>query len=289
MALYRLQHSTIYDYAEPVVIGTHFIHLLPRERPGQIVREAQMHISPAPDYRRDEIDHFGNHTASVSLTLPHKQFTVLLEAVVDVSYPPAPVAQQTPAWEDIAYEGRNNPDIAEFCLPSRLAEPTDDITAYMDLSLLPGRPVLEAVLDLNARIFTDMLYQTGATNNSTTASQVLQTRTGVCQDYAHLMLACLRARGLPGRYISGYLRTLPPPGQPRRRGADQSHAWVSVWLGDAAGWVDFDPTNNLVVMDEHVTIAWGRDFGDVSPLRGVILGGGRHTLMVSVDLEPIQP
>lgn len=288
MALYCLQHSTIYDYAEPVVIGTHFIHLLPRERPGQIVKEAQLHISPTPDYRHDEVDHFGNHTTSVSLTLPHKQFTVLLNAVVDVSYPQAPAPAQTPAWEDIVIWGKNSPDVAEFCLPSRLAEPTSDIAAYAALSLSPGRPILEAVLDLNTRIFTDMLYQTGMTNNSTTAAQVFQTRTGVCQDYAHFMLACLRTRGLPGRYISGYLRTLPPPGEPRRRGADQSHAWVSVWLGATYGWVDFDPTNNLVVTDEHVTIAWGRDFGDVSPLRGVILGGGRHALMVSVDLEPIQ-
>lgn len=289
MALYRLQHSTVYDYAEPVVIGTHFIHLLPRERPGQNVKEAQLHISPAQDYRHDEIDHFGNHTTSVSLTLPHKQFTVLLEAVVDVSYPPAPPPAQTPAWEDIAAWGINDPDVAEFCLASRLAEPTDDIAAYADLSLSPGRPILEAVLDLNTRIFEDMLYQTGVTNNATTASQVLQTKTGVCQDYAHLMLACLRARGLPGRYISGYLRTLPPPGEPKWRGADQSHAWVSVWLGAAIGWVDFDPTNNLLVNNDHVTIAWGRDFGDVSPLRGVILGGGRHTLAVSVDLELIAP
>lgn len=286
MALYRLSHSTIYDYAEPVVIGTHFIHLLPRERPGQTIKEARLSISPTPDNRRDEIDHFGNHTTSVSLTMPHKQFSVLLDAVVDVCQP-SPPTDQTPDWETIAVWCQGDPDVAEFCLPSRLAEPNEDIAAYAAASFTAGRPVLDAVADLNTRIFTDMTYQPGLTNNLTTAAQILQTKTGVCQDYAHLMLACLRACGLPGRYVSGYLRTLPPPGQPKRRGADQSHAWVGVWLGPAFGWVDFDPTNNLLVTDEHVTVAWGRDFGDVSPLRGVILGGGRHNLSVSVDLEAI--
>lgn len=285
MTLYRLCHSTIYDYAEPVIIGTHFMHLLPRARPGQIVREAWLNVAPTPDNRRDEIDHFGNHTTSASLTTPHKQFKALLEAVVDVSHPMPPVAALTSAWEEITAQGLINPHVAEFCLPSKLAEPTSDIVAYAAPSLPPGRSILDAVMDLNTRIFTDMTYQAGVTHNLTTAAQALQTKTGVCQDYAHLMLACLRAWGLPGRYVSGYLRTLPPPGQIRRRGADQSHAWVSVWLGSAFGWVDFDPTNNLVVVDEHVTLAWGRDFSDVSPLRGIILGGGRHTLTVSVDLE----
>lgn len=287
MAQYRLQHSTIYDYAEPVVIGTHFIHLLPRERVGQTIKAAQLYISPLPEYRRDEIDHFGNYSTSVSLTTPHKQFSVVLEAAVEVCLPPPPASSNTPDWISIALWGQVNPDVAEFCLPSKLTKPTEEIAAYVDASLSPGRPILEALMELNTRIFTDMTYQTGITTNSTTASEVLEAKTGVCQDYTHLMLACLRARGLPGRYVSGYLRTLPLPGQQKWRGADQSHAWVSAWLGPLYGWVDFDPTNNLIVVDEHVTLAWGRDFTDVSPLRGVILGGGHHTLTVSVDLEPI--
>lgn len=287
MAQYRLQHSTIYDYAEPVVIGTHFIHLLPRERVGQTIKAAQLYISPLPEYRRDEIDHFGNYSTSVSLTTPHKQFSVVLEAAVEVCLPPPPASSNTPDWTSIALWGQVNPDVAEFCLPSKLTKPTEEIAAYVDASLSPGRPILEALMELSTRIFTDMTYQTGITTNSTTASEVLEAKTGVCQDYTHLMLACLRARGLPGRYVSGYLRTLPLPGQQKWRGADQSHAWVSAWLGPLYGWVDFDPTNNLIVVDEHVTLAWGRDFTDVSPLRGVILGGGHHTLTVSVDLEPI--
>lgn len=287
MVLYRLSHSTVYDYAEPVVIGTHFLHLLPRERPGQEVREAELGIFPTPETRRDEVDHFGNHTSSISLTAPHRQFRAVLDAIVEVSYPPPPLPAQTPQWEEIVAFSPSDPDVVEFCLPSKLAEPTADIAAYAAASFFPGRTILEALTDLNQRIFTDMTYQAGVTNNQTTAVQFLQTKAGVCQDYAHFMLACLRAWGLPGRYVSGYLRTLPPPGQPRRRGADQSHAWVSAWLGPTLGWVDFDPTNNLIVNNEHVTLAWGRDFADVSPLRGIILGGGRHNLSVSVDLEAI--
>ncbi|MDE2240810.1 MAG: transglutaminase family protein [Rhodospirillales bacterium] len=287
MTLYRLHHSTTYDYAEPVVIGTHFMHLLPRERPGQTVREAQLNISPAPDNRRDEVDHFGNSTTTVSLTGAHKQFSVNLSATIEICLPPPPPAQETPRWEAIAAWGQQALEVAEFCLPSKLAMPAGEIADYAAVSFLPGRKILEALLELNQRIFTEMNYRPGVTNNFTPALQILYTRTGVCQDYAHFMLACLRALGLPGRYVSGYLRTSPPPGQEKRRGADQSHAWISAWLGPEIGWVDFDPTNNLLVSDEHVTLAWGRDFSDVSPLRGIILGGGRHSLHVGVDLEPV--
>ncbi|GAN81500.1 transglutaminase family protein [Acidocella aminolytica] len=287
MTLYRLNHATTYDYTEPVVIGTHFMHLLPRERPGQIVREAQLDIAPGPDNRRDEIDHFGNRTTSVSLTGAHKQFSVTLSATVEVNQPLPPHASQTPRWEAIAAWAQQEPEVVEFCLPSKLAAPGGGVADYAAVTFRPGRYILEALLELNQRIFTEMSYRPGVTNNFTTALHILHTRTGVCQDYAHFMLACLRALGLPGRYVSGYLRTLPPPGQEKRRGADQSHAWVSAWAGPDIGWVDFDPTNNLMATDEHVTLAWGRDFTDVSPLRGVILGGGRHILTVGVDLEPV--
>ncbi|WP_298215827.1 transglutaminase family protein [Acidocella sp.] len=287
MTLYRLHHATTYDYAEPVVTGTHFMHLLPRGRPGQVVREAHLVISPSPDTRRDEIDHFGNHTTSISLAGTHKQFSVNLSATVDASLPAPPAAWDTPRWEAIAAWGLRDAEVAEFCLPSKLAMPASEIADYAAVSFLPGRSILDAVQELNRRIFTEMNYKPGVTNTFTTAQEILRIRAGVCQDYAHLMLACLRALGLPGRYISGYLRTVPPPGQAKRRGADQSHAWVSAWAGAEIGWVDFDPTNNLLVHDEHVTLAWGRDFEDVSPLRGIILGGGRHSLHVGVDLEPV--
>jgi transglutaminase-like putative cysteine protease len=287
MTLYRLHHATVYDYAQPVVLGTHYMHLLPRTRPGQTIREAQLDISPTPETRRDEIDHFGNPTTTVALTGAHKQFAVSLSATVEVSQPAPPHPEDTLRWEAIAAKGLLDPDVAEYCLPSSLATPHNEIADYAAVSFLPGRKMLTALLELNQRIYSEMSYRPGVTSNSTTAAHTFKTRIGVCQDYAHFMTACLRALGLPGRYVSGYLRTTPPPGQERRRGADQSHAWVSSWLGPDVGWVDFDPTNNLLVADEHVTLAWGRDFADVSPLRGIILGGGRHSLKVGVDLEAV--
>ncbi len=284
--LYRLHHTTTYDYAEPVVLGTHFMHLLPRGRPGQIVREAELAVSPTPDTWHDEADYFGNPTSTVSLTTVHKRFSVTLSASVEVAHPPAPAPEQTPGWETIAAAAIHDFTVAEFCLGSPLARPSADIAAYAATSFPPGRPALAGLVDLTRRLWDDLTYRSGVTSVATTATQVLHARTGVCQDYAHLMIAALRACGLPARYVSGYLRTYPPAGE-RHRGADQSHAWVSAWTGPDHGWIDFDPTNNLLISDEHVTLAWGRDFQDVSPLRGIILGGGRHSLRVAVDLDPI--
>ena len=285
--IYRLRHVTTYDYAKPVVLGMHYMHLLPRVRPGQTVREAQLDITPGPGTRRNELDHFGNHTTTVDMTAPHRQFMVELSATVEVALPRPPRQDFTAPWEEIAALAATEPDAAEFCLPSHLAAPTPEIAAYGAASFPAGRPVLAGLLDLMTRLYADFTYRGGVTTTQTTAAQALKARAGVCQDYAHLMIACLRALGLPGRYVSGYLRTFVAAGQIKHRGADQSHAWASSWLGPDVGWVDFDPTNNLLVLDEHVTLAWGRDFGDVSPLRGIILGGGKHTLRVNVDLDPI--
>jgi transglutaminase-like putative cysteine protease len=285
--IYRLHHATTYDYANPVVLGTHFMHLLPRDRPGQFIREAQLDITPAPDNRRNEIDHFGNYTTTVSLTAPHKQFQVALNATIDVQHPDPPPPEVTLPWEDIAETAILRTETAEYCLASPLTSPNRDIETYAAASFPRGQPILTGLLDLNRRIYTDMKYRGGVTNTTTTAAQVLKSRAGVCQDYAHLMIAALRALGLPARYVSGYLRTLPLAGEVKRRGADQSHAWAAAWIGETHGWIDFDPTNNLLVSDEHVTLAWGRDFQDVSPLRGIILGGGRHSLRVNVDLDPV--
>jgi transglutaminase-like putative cysteine protease len=178
---------------------------------------------------------------------------------------------------------------AEFALGSPLAVPGRAARAYAAPSFPAGWPVLAGLLDLNARIARDFRFRAGVTSIATPVEEVLARREGVCQDFSHLMIAGLRALGLPARYVSGYVRTRPPPGQPRRRGADQSHAWVGCWLGPGQRWVDLDPTSALVVQDEHVVLGWGRDFNDVSPVRGVVLGGGpRHALAVSVDLEPVE-
>ncbi len=158
---------------------------------------------------------------------------------------------------------------------------------YAGQSFTPGRPVLEALLELNERFYTDFRFRSGVTTISTPVSQVMERREGVCQDFSHAMVSGLRGIGIPARYTSGYIRTKPPPGQVKRQGADQSHAWVGCWLGPEYGWIDVDPTNGIVIRDEHVLLGWGRDFSDVSPVRGVILGGGDHSVLVSVDLEPV--
>ncbi|WP_200306892.1 transglutaminase-like domain-containing protein, partial [Paracraurococcus ruber] len=176
---------------------------------------------------------------------------------------------------------------AEYRFDSPMVPALPAAGAYAAESFPPGRPVLEGLLDLNGRIRREFRFRAGVTDISTPVAEVLRRREGVCQDFSQVMISGLRALGLPARYVSGYIRTRPPPGQPRRRGADQSHAWVGAWLGPEHGWVDLDPTNDVVVRDEHVVLGWGRDYGDISPVRGVMLGGGEHGLSIGVDLEPV--
>ncbi len=177
-------------------------------------------------------------------------------------------------------------DVAQYQCASRLTNPTLDIASYAAQSFLPGRPLLDATADLNRRMFQDFTFDATATDISTPVTETFQQRRGVCQDFAHLALACLRALRVPARYVSGYILTQPPPGMPRLQGADASHAWISVW-SQGAGWVDFDPTNGIAVSDEHITIAYGRDYDDISPISGVLLGGGEHTVSVAVDIVPV--
>jgi transglutaminase-like putative cysteine protease len=214
---------------------------------------------------------------------------VTMEAVVDVGFPPPPVAAETPPWEEVAAAARAGGaawQAAESTFDSPMVAHEPAAGTYAAPSFPPGRPVLEGVRDLTSRIRREFAFRAGVTTISTPVSKVLQLRAGVCQDFTHLMIAGLRCLGLPARYVSGYIRTTPRRGPGGRRGADQSHAWVGAWLGSRHGWVDFDPTNDLIVADEHVVLGWGRDYGDVSPVRGVILGGGRHGMTVSVDVEP---
>jgi transglutaminase-like putative cysteine protease len=209
-----------------------------------------------------------------------------------VKFPDPPPAQDTPPWEDIrkALGGEGFPtpiEASEFVYDSPLV-PTDDaaLRAYGATSLTPGRPILEAARELTTRIRHDFEYHPGATDISTPLDEVFEGKAGVCQDFAHVMIAALRAHGLAAGYVSGYIRTVNSKEEAALRGADASHAWVAVWCGAAAGWVHLDPTNDLVASQDHVAIAWGRDFSDVSPLRGVILGGGRHAYSVAVTLVP---
>jgi transglutaminase-like putative cysteine protease len=227
----------------------------------------------------------------MAIDRPHAAFRLALEAVVEVEFPNPPPAEATPAWEQVAAAalagGPEGWQAAEFAFGSPLAPADEGAGGYAARSFPPGRPVLAGLLELTARIRREFTFKPGVTTISTPVSRVLAQRAGVCQDFTHLMIAGLRSLGLPARYVSGYLRTRPPPGQAPRQGADQSHAWVGCWLGPQLGWVDLDPTNDLVVRDEHVVLAWGRDYGDISPVRGIILGGGSHAVTVGVDLAPV--
>lgn len=282
--IYRLRHVTTYAYATPVDLAAHLLLLTPRRLAHQSVARAGLTVAPAPSHVTEATDHFGNQVTRVFLDVAHARFEVVAEALVEVRFPDPPPAALTPPWERVAEAARAS-DAAEFAFPSALAPLVAGATEYAAASFPAGRPVLEGLLGLMARIRRDFTYRPGVTGPHTQVAEVLAGRAGVCQDYAHVMISGLRGLGLPARYVSGYVRTRPPPGGTARRGADQSHAWVEAWLGPGFGWVGLDPTNDIVVRDEHVVLAWGRDFGDVSPLRGVILGGGEHGLWVGVDLE----
>jgi transglutaminase-like putative cysteine protease len=286
---YRVQHTTSYAYGTPVELAAHMVHLRPRPRPGQTVISERITTDPMPARRRDGLDHFGNHVTWLFLDLPHADFEVTSESVVEVDCPPPPAVGETLPWESVVEAARTRDGwrAAEFQFGTTMAPLDPASKAYAGTSFTTGRPVLEALLDLNNRFYTEFRFRSGVTTISTPVSQVMARREGVCQDFSHAMISGLRGVGLPARYTSGYIRTRPPPGQVKRQGADQSHAWVGCWLGPEHGWVEVDPTNGIVVKDEHVLLGWGRDFSDVSPVRGVILGGGDHVVSVAVGLEPI--
>jgi transglutaminase-like putative cysteine protease len=281
---WRIRHVTTYRYAETVDMATHMLHLSPRALPHQLVLAQDIACTPAPARVTAGIDHFGNTVTWLSIDRPHERFEVVAEFEVKTAFPIPPPADASPAWEDVAATA--TPGVAEFTFASPMLPENDAARAYAAISFPPRRPVLAGLLDLNKRIGEDFAFRAGVTGIATTVAQVLAQRAGVCQDFTHLMVNGLRGLGLPARYVSGYIRTRPPPGEVARRGSDQSHAWVGAWMGKEHGWVDLDPTNDVVVAEEHVVLGWGRDFSDVSPLRGIILGGGRHRLDVAVDLTP---
>ncbi len=293
---YHVRHVTSYAYAEPVDLARHMLHLMPRDLAHQgLAHQTVLDVSliglPLPSRRNEALDHFGNRIAWMFLDVAHQKFDVTVEATVEVGFPPPPDPAATPPWESVAAAlrggGPGGWDAAEFVFDSPMVAADPDAGAFVASSFPPGRPILAALLDLNARIRREFAFRAGVTTISTPVSVVLKQRAGVCQDFTHLMISGLRALGLAGRYVSGYIRTRPPPGVAARRGVDQSHAWVGAWLGPEHGWIDLDPTNDLIVADEHVVLAWGRDYGDISPVRGILLGGGRHGVKVSVDLQPV--
>ncbi len=287
---YRLRHTTQYAYAAPVDLASHMLHLSPRALAWQQVAEAHIAVTPEPSRAVRDRDYFGNDVMWLFLDQPHERLAVTLDAVVEVAAPKPPEDGATPSWEQVAglaAAGAAHAAAAEFIFPSPLVAAEPAARSYAAACFLPGRPVLACLRDVTQRIRNEFAFRPGVTDVSTPVASVLARREGVCQDFTHLMIAAMRGFGLPARYVSGYLRTRPAPGQPRRRGADQSHAWVDAWLGPEHGWVGLDPTNDLVIGEEHVVLAWGRDYGDISPVRGVLLGGGQHSVRVGVDLDAL--
>ncbi|MDA3903149.1 MAG: transglutaminase family protein [Desulfuromusa sp.] len=291
--IYRVTHSTQYLYSTPVALCRNEACLLPRETPRQKCLSSKLQIEPESSDLRERTDFWGNRVTHFAIQNPHKKLQVT--AISDVETSPADpnllLAGNQLAWETMRQRlaRERNPEALD-ALPCRHDSPfikqSPQLEEYARPSFSPDRPLADAVSDLMQRIYRDFTYDPGVTTIATPLSEVMETRRGVCQDFAHLGIGCLRAMGLAARYVSGYLETLPPPGKERLVGADASHAWFSVYAADA-GWIDFDPTNNQIAAEQHITVAWGRDFSDVSPLRGVALGGGKPRMVVSVDVARV--
>ncbi|HMB72768.1 MAG TPA: transglutaminase family protein [Gammaproteobacteria bacterium] len=287
--IYDVRHRTVFGYEHSVSISQHVLHVQPRNSESQNRIEYRLDVMPEPSTHASAQDYFGNSIEFLAIHEPHTNLVVDARSVVDVRPAPAPRAESSAPWEGIAERlATGKPetlDELQYCFASPYIGSFAEVREFARSSFRPGRPIIEAVLELTHRIYDDFEYQGGVSDISTPVSQVLAMRKGVCQDFAHLQIACVRSFGLAARYVSGYLLTHPPAGEEKLIGSDASHAWVSVWCADA-GWVDFDPTNRLIPNSEHITVAWGRDYGDVSPVKGFIVGGGNHTVSVGVDVAP---
>ena len=287
--LYAITHRTTYTYESDVSVSHHLAHLRPRMLPWQEVIDYSLEITPEPSTHVHRLDFFETPTNYFTIEKPHSELVITARSRVRVTASGLPA--QTPAWQTVrdacARDVLTEATAAgEFRFDSPHIARRAAFADYAAASFPTDRPLLDGLCDLNARIFRDFKFDKRATTVATPLDTVFKNRRGVCQDFAHFGIACLRSLGLPARYVSGYLETFPPRGKKRLIGADASHAWLAAWcLGH--GWIDADPTNNLLPGDRHITVAWGRDFSDVSPLRGVVVGGGGHELKVSVDVAPI--
>jgi len=295
--LLQVTHHTYYQYHDAVQAAQHLAYLQPRVHAAQTVLQTHLHISPEPSHVQTQQDYFGNPRCYFALQAPHHSLGVLASSTVRSHASAQPVSHQTcqQVRQHLAYRPHSAWDPAsEFVFSSPFAATHADFAAYAQPSLADNTPLLEASIGLMQRIHTDFRYQSQSTQIDTPALQALAQRSGVCQDFSHIMIACLRSWGLSARYVSGYLLTQAAPGQPPLLGSDASHAWVSVYLPDlpqGVRWCDFDPTNNRwgwhAPGTDYVTLAVGRDFGDVSPLRGILQGGTRHSLSVAVRVEAL--
>ncbi len=289
--IYQVTHRTTFTYTQPVAISNHVLRLTPRTYPRQRSLRSIIVIDPVPSGRSDGKDYFGNSLTHLTIQTPHSVLVVEAQTLVDVLKPESIHVDQSPPWDQVTQQLQESTDTTkldaqQFLYDSPYVTIDDATFEFVRECFPPGRPILAGVMDLTSRIFREFTYKGGVTDVSTPVQEVLASRNGVCQDFAHLEIAALRSLGLPARYISGYLLTHPPEGQEKLVGADASHAWLSTWCPDV-GWVDFDPTNNCMPSGEHITLAWGRDYGDVSPINGFMVGGGQHTPTVSVDVKPV--
>jgi transglutaminase-like putative cysteine protease len=286
---YEIRHVTTYSYESPVSFARCTLRLEPRSGDGQQLMSHGVEIRPRPSERTVRRDFFGTHTESILIETAHRNLRIDSRSRVSVSRTALGRAAPSPPWEcvrDVAFEatslGPSSPIGYVFASP--LVPVQRPVSAYAAASFPPGSGILAGAVDLMHRIRTDFKYDAKATVISTPLKEVFEKRHGVCQDFAHVMIAGLRGLGLPAAYVSGYLRTIPPPGQPRLQGADATHAWVSLWCGQDIGWVGLDPTNDLLVGSDHIVLAVGRDFSDVSPVDGIIVGSRKQKLSVAVDV-----
>lgn len=291
--LYDIRQVTTYNYAIPVPFARQALRLLPVDRPGQRVVAADLAIRPTPTERTDSLDFFGNRITTVAFSFPHDALTLETRARVLVETDALPDPGGTPPFEQIRRLALAVTDLSarspvQFLFPSRLVAIDDTIGDYAAASFAEGTPILEGAFDLTRRIKADFRYDSAATDVTTRPAAAFAQRAGVCQDFAHVMIAGLRTIGLPAAYVSGFLRTEPPPGQPRLEGADATHAWVAVWCGRETGWIGLDPTNGVAARDDHVVLAIGRDYADAAPVDGVIVTSGDHSLDVAVDVVPVE-
>ena len=288
---YSITHRTLYEYAAPVTVSHHVARLEPRATNTQAQDNYTLKIFPEPALRKARTDYFGNRLCLFSVQEVHTRLEIITHSRVTVDAKTLPNPPTSPAWDEVAKMFRDpvSPEVVEpyqFIFDSPQVRASFEFSDYARESFGKDTPVLVGALDLTRRIFQDFKFDPRATTVATPLEEVWEKRRGVCQDFAHLGIACLRSLGVPARYVSGYLRTRPPEGKPRLVGADASHAWFAIFC-PGLGWLDFDPTNNVQPAEEHITVAYGRDFGDVSPVAGILTGGGKHVVKVAVDVEAV--
>lgn len=289
--IYDIRHDTTFVYAQPVSVSHQLLRLAPRPTPRQQPLRHQLIIEPAPNLKETRQDYFGNDTTYITVQVPHDKLTVRSLSRVEVQPVDAGLLDLGPSWEDVAAAldtpaDRAALDASQFAFASPYVAVDDAVDAFVRQVFTPAKPLPTAAMELTSRIYREFQYEGGVTDVFTPVSEVLTRQRGVCQDFAHLEIAALRSLGLAARYMSGYLLTHSAAGRERLVGADASHAWIAVWC-PPLGWIEFDPTNNLMPSDEHIVLAWGRDYGDVSPTAGIIVGGGTHTVEVAVNVEPV--